>query len=370
MSKMLAKMAEQLNCEVAKITVERQNLSLVPTPSSALTWALCGGIVRNRLNIFAGDSGSGKSTLSIIQAAIIQQQTPEGVVVIIDTEYYYNNQPSRVARLATMGLDLDRTLIRSTNDPNEAFKLIAKIEGFCKDGIKICACIVDSLGGVLPSSSLDKIAEGDAESGGNSYGGTAKLIASTVKAALRVGAEQNVTFFMVQHAMDDLTSRFPKKIIKGGQTLRLESDTMCLMSTVDAKDSRFDISGRVADSKTMVYRGKTIRVKVEKCRDGVEGRTVTFPIDFINGSMMNDDQVLFDLGAAIGVVYHPEGKVKTWGFKTESGEEITGYRDVVVEKIAEHKEYLLKCCLKCSSVVDITGGEEFVNYELETGNEK
>lgn len=304
---LMDKLSKSLGMSVLEHTAQQESISMLEACDPSLNWALCGGFPRNRLIVLAGDSGSGKTTMGIKHLAQIQKEDKDAIVFIIDTEFYLKDKPERVKRLQKMGLDLSRVLILYTNEPSEVFSVLPKIEQEMKNGAPIRGGIVDSLGGVSPKAQEDRIEAGEVEKAGNQYGGTAKMIASTVKLMVRIAAESQCTIFAVQHAMDDMSQSYgrPKKIIKGGQTLRLLSDVMILFSSINAKDSKIDLNGEVANTKTKAFIGKKIRAKVDKCRDGVEGRCAEFTVNFVDGEVMFKERSLWEVAKTIGVVYHP-----------------------------------------------------------------
>ncbi len=375
------KLAKQLGLNVASQIAEYAEKEHIEALEPSLTWALCGGFARNRVNVLAGDSGSGKTTIAMIHAAVLHKINKESLVVVIDTEYYYHNKPKRIKRLSQFGLDLDRLIIKSTNDPGESFRLLTELETLMNKGIDICAIVVDSLGGVSTKAQEERIASGDAEKAGNQYGGSAKMIANTVKIMVRLAAENDCTIFCVQHAMEDMANSYgpPKKIIKGGQTLRLLSDTMLLFSTINAKDSRIGIDGKITKNSADVFAGKKIRVKVDKCRDGVEGRQVAMAINFVNGEFINLEESLFETAVKVGVIYHPKsstgnGENKlTWCFDYNNERQDYRGKPGAIQALQNKEIFnsVLENCLNANFVPktevlnDTVDTIDTVSYELE-----
>jgi len=368
-----SKLAKQLGLNIASSIAEMESNEYIKTRDPSLTWALCGGFARGRVNVLAGDSGSGKTTIAMLHAAETQKEDEESIVVVIDTEYYYHKKPKRVLRLKQFGLDLDRVIIKSTNDPGEAFQLLTEIETLMKKGIKVSSVVVDSLGGVSTKAQEERIAQGEAEKAGNQYGGSAKMIANTVRIMVRIAAENDCTIFCVQHAMEDMSNSYgpPKKIIKGGQTLRLLSDTMLLFSTINAKDSRLGLDGKITKNSAEVFSGKRIRVKIDKCRDGVEGRTAELSINFVNGDFVNKEESLFETAVKVNVIYHPVSATGTgenklmWSYEYNNETHSVRGRPGIIQSL-KNKDLFDHILQKCLDTNYIKNEQEADVTDIET----
>lgn len=362
---MAAKLARGLNLIVGSDIASQKSDEFIRTVDPSLTWALCGGFAKHRINVLSGDSGSGKTHLSLLHLGVLMQEEPDAVGFIIDTEFYFHNRPNRVKRLSKFGIDIDRLVVYSTNSPNDISSMLSKLEEQMKNGVRICGGLIDSLGGLSTSSSEDMLKSGEAEKAGRQFGGNAKLLANIIRVVSRMSAENNCTFFLIQHAMDSMDMYNPKPVIKGGQTLRLLSDTMVLFTNKNAKDSKVDLEGDIANTKTIAYSGKTIRVLVDKCRDGVEGRKCQVTLDFENGKTVRSAENLCDIALALGVVYHPEGKNTIWGVKIDDEVVSCRGRDAFTKKLEEEGlvDKVLDICLQTKHKIKQDDIE--VDFELE-----
>jgi RecA/RadA recombinase len=327
-----SKMSGEMSCAVtAASIVAKGEDSMVPFPDPMLTWVTGGGIALNRLNIYTGMSGTGKTFLCAMAAGLLQKRRPNAWIIILDVEYYYDSRPERVKRLEQFGINLERTFIISSNEPDVIFARLSDLEASLKTGeMEVCALIADSFGALEDPATANKLNEGEVGAAGNKMGGTAKLIKPLVIRLLRIAAEQKVTVLAVQHAMEDIQAaqrsmgKGPKKwIVLGGQALRLMSDVMLISENVERKDALI-ASGDTSvenEDKDVVAVGKTVRFRGLKSRDTMEGKTAEVKFNFDTCQMVQKEQSLFRLATLLGVIVHPVNadtgveNVRYWCFK-------------------------------------------------------
>jgi RecA/RadA recombinase len=310
MPSFFSKMLAEMECATLASEVSSE-MDKLPLGDPSLDYILGGGLAVNRLNIFAGQSGSGKTFLCAKAAAMLQQHRPDAWVVIFDMEYYYKDQPDRVARLGLMGLDLTKTMIISSNQPNVVFEKLDEMESEMKAGqVDICAVIGDSLGGLEDKHSADKFSSGEVEDAANKYGGMGKFIGALVRKLVRIAAENRCTILLVQHAIEDLAAAgkgIKKYIVTGGQKLRLLCDAMLLSETVERKDALLTADNNSVEygDKNVVASGKTIRFKCLKSRYCVEGRVAEVKINFDTCEIVRVEDSIISLAKLVGVLVHP-----------------------------------------------------------------
>lgn len=286
----------------------------------ALDWALGGGFAIGRMNLLAGPKGSLKSTFATIAAGRLQQNDPESVVIIKDTEGYYHNNPIAASRLVKMGLDPERTIIHSSNEPDVIFKSLAEEEALLKAGeIKIAAYIIDSLGGLSQKHTEDSIKKGEISSAGNKFGGDAKVIGALCKVFVRMGM-LGPTFFLVQHAYQNMENPYDPWVISGGQKLQYLVRSMVLLETVQRKDAALMSDGENSeDSKSKVKVGKLIRAKILKTGFCVEGRVGEAYMDLNGCSPALVGDALAKIAKEVGVLVPAGGAWFTYGDKKYNG---------------------------------------------------
>ena len=291
--------------------------SISPTGDPSVDWCLGGGWARNRLNLIYGPSKSCKSFVAM-HAAIEEQKRTGGDIVIFDSEYYFDD-PAAVQRLADMGADLNKVHIISSNQLGILFGNIADLEeDLKKDNIKICAIIIDSLGGIQVGNAENKILKGEVDEAGDAGRGNAKYINPVLGFVLRLCAEYKVTGFVVQHCIKNQTGYGPEYLLTGGERLKFLSNTILFLEGSTAKDSvlvgnglRVDKEIKVEAAKGMAMVGKKILVRCEKTRTTTENKKAEFFINLKDAHFARAEESLFNLAKKLGVFYHPlnaEGK--------------------------------------------------------------
>jgi RecA/RadA recombinase len=325
-------LTKMLDTEVAEYESEKEHDSFIEPDDVRLTFALHGGFSRNRINVIAGDSGAGKTFLSIKHAAKLQKETG-GIVIILDSEYYYHEKPNRIKRLEKMGLDLSRTIIKSSNNLNVLLGKIQELIDFQNETGEICCLVVDSIGSINDPSQAEKLAKTkDIQDASNKFGGMAKVYSMLMPMFIELSAEGKVTTFFVQHSAEEMGGgnpyAAPKKIVKGGKKMRYLSDVIILCETVNRKDSKIDtITGNTANSKSEFFSGKTIRITADKTRDGVEGRKAEMLINFDTCETQKIEDGLIELAQKLNIIYHPldpkngKPKMRSYAFKDINGDE-------------------------------------------------
>lgn len=289
----------------------------------ALQWAT-GGWMRGRANLCYGPSGCGKSTL-VLKGAAAEQSKTDGYVLIFDSEYSHHDpnetdesgEYTESARLARQryvkcGLNPDKVIVRSSNEIDQLFYGLADLDSdLKKEEINVSAIIVDSWGGVQSEQAKGKIAKGEVGAAGNQYGGNAKTMGPLLQQLLRIGAENAITLFFVQHCINNMDEYGPRYLLLGGQKLRYLVHGTLFMESVTAKDASL-LEGGIATTKEtkssdVIYKiGKKIRFQCEKSRAVVEGRKGEFWFDFENCNFALPGTSLFDLATSLGVIAHPE----------------------------------------------------------------
>ena len=299
-----------------------------------LQWCI-GGYTRGRLNLLWGPTKSGKSTIAL-QWAAKEQKAKGGYVLIFDAEYNYEeDNPSTIERFIKAGLDPDYVIIAHGNSISELFgnveDLRVDIEKESKkpgDGLKIAAILVDSWGGISVAQQIAKIAKGEVEEAGNTFGGNSKFINPLISFFLGIAGDYGVTCFFVQHLMSNMDQYGKKYILLGGHKLRFLVHMSVFFETVEAQESKFASGGHVIKSKEVddyVAVGKKVRAFCDKSRQLVEGRKVEFWYNFEDVTFAKSEESLFDLAMKLGIIGHPvepeldkKGNIK----KDEAGEPV------------------------------------------------
>lgn len=320
MADFLKKVLKQQNAMVGDIVASMDRQSTLYCGDPALDWAI-NSVARYRLNLVYGPRGSGKSALAIIWAATLQKENPGHWVIIYDSEYYYHKDPMNVQRLLKFGLDLERTLIISSNKIGEAFYGLNDLEEDVKAKtdpktgkvtpakMKVCAIIVDSWGGFQSDQAEAKIAKNEAETAGNSFGGNAKFINPIIGQLLRIQAENDITGINVQHCIKNQEQYGDRWILIGGERLKFLSHRILFVESSQAADSKLILGDEQNAKKDgeISFVGKKILGRCEKSRGVVEGRKCEFWMNFEECRFARPEHSLFTLASNLGVLYHPVG---------------------------------------------------------------
>lgn len=331
MSSFMKKILDRQHAAVAEQVAKLEDSSKMYAGDPSLDWCI-GGWARNRLNVIWGPSGSGKSAITAINAARLQKEVG-GWVIIYDSEYFYKDDKDQAARLMSFGLDVGKTLLISSNKIGEAFYGLASLEEDIKKGdLKVAAIIVDSWGGFQSDQAEAKIEKNEAETAGNSFGGNAKFMNPILGQLLRIGAENNVTLFAVQHCIKDMETGGWHLL--GGERLRYLANRSVFVKSTTGKTGML-LEGEQILKQTDAYEGevkvgKKIIAKCEKSRGVVEGRSVEFFVNFEECRFAKPELSLFNLATKLGVITHPvnpeTGKTNNVWWQYPAGEAALKYQ--------------------------------------------
>ena len=332
--------------EMAAVGSEIINLEIdtvLHMDDPSLDWTI-GGFSKHRINLAYGPAGAGKSAIVAMGAAKAQQERPDSIVLLNDTEFYYFEQPSRVERLGKYGIDTDNLMIIPGNTLDDAFGQISKIETLIKEKkVDISAWIIDSWQSIENEAASTKIDENKKGTGlsdsSNAARGNAKQMSPVLSRILKMAAKYKITVFIVQHVLINLDPfDYVKYKLPGGEKLKHYCDSILLLDSVNAKDSKL-AEGDLNVEKDDIIVGKKIRAKAEKTRNTSEGKKADFFINFKECRFARPEESLFSLAEKLGVIYtptEPEFDKKGKPVLDENGiqkiKEKTGWREVIVDE--------------------------------------
>ena len=155
--KMTNKWMKKLESDFAKVasSIDAPSTNVIRLASPSFNWAVGnGGITEGKAVCFFGPESSGKSLLSQLCLIELQKKHPESIQILIDAEFSFN--PNWFQKL---GGDLDRLLVKQTNDPIEIFDWMEKdVLEMLQDGAPINGLMIDSVKSIRYRGPLFKFA--------------------------------------------------------------------------------------------------------------------------------------------------------------------------------------------------------------------
>lgn len=284
----------------------------VPSWSPSLNWATgIGGYRPGKVNIMYGPESSGKTMLSMMALIELQQRDSEAIVVWFDAEYSF--EPTYFAQL---GGDLDRLIVRRSNDPLKIFDYIGgEMLEMLQEGAPIKGICIDSIRSIRFPKDIKK------QSTDMIMGGTgANYLPSAFKMILPVIADYNLLTFFIQQVsiqIDPMKALRNPYVLPDGQALKHAGDLMLEVVKLDTKANVVESGENIHGGAQQI--GHKIRVKVKKNRMGVPARTAQFTLGYGKG-VINTGEEIFELAKSLGIIYHPQnlltGKenVQMWQF--------------------------------------------------------
>lgn len=307
---------------------EKIYTSPVATPSPGLNWALQGGVVPGGLYCFEGPESSGKSFMALACVAEMLRKEPEGVAIWFDVENAFSTHWVNI--LLPDPEDQKRLIVRRKSpmfgpDIFDWFKDVAV--GWVQDGVKIVACVVDSLNAITAPKEANLKSSAD-----HLYSDLAaylpkalRLIAGPSKPKLKRGFE-GITWFFISQVRDNMDPaeqmRGEKYTIPGGRAFKHALDTEILFEKIEAKkDKIFDETVKNMNESSIQI-GHRVRAKVKKNKLGPPARIVEFDIIYDEG-IVNKEKEVVDLAICLGVLTKDGNTYKFSDDKVAVGREKT-----------------------------------------------
>lgn len=310
MSKWMSKLTKDFGTVASEF--KKKIPESIPSWSPSLNWATgIGGYRPGKINIMYGPESSGKTMLSMMGLIELQHRDPEAIVIWFDAEYSF--EPSYFAQL---GGDLDRLIVRRSNDPLKIFDYIGgEMLEMLQEGAPIRGICIDSIRSIRFPKDIKK------QSTDMIVGGTgANYLPSAFKMILPVIADFNLLTFFIQQVsiqIDPMKALRNPYVLPDGQALKHAGDLMLEVIKLDTKAGVVEAGENIHGGAQQI--GHKIRVKVKKNRMGVPARTAQFTLGYGKG-VINKGEEIFELAKSLGVIYHPinpaTGKenVQMWQF--------------------------------------------------------
>jgi RecA/RadA recombinase len=285
------------------------------TDSPSLNYALSGGLGFGHSTVFWGPEGGGKSLTSMLAVAALHKSDPEAIAVLISTEM----RAPDPRRLAQIGVDPERLLIRSVNSINDVFGWVTSMDSnfvnndgsksgpglaYALDqGMPVKILIVDSIKAIVApkEEALETLADS-----GKIMGDISRALNPALRSILGTIRKYEISTILIQQVNMNLgdDSKYVKYIMPSGMALRHFAETICFIQRPGAKDSKIydETTQNIREMPSQV--GHTVRVTVEKANLGVPFREAEFRINYERG-LVDTGLEIAKLATGLGVVKHP-----------------------------------------------------------------
>lgn len=277
--------------------IPRPSDNVVQLPSPSLNWIVGNkGITLGKAVCFFGPESGGKSLLAQLLMIQLQKDFPDGICIWFDAEFSFN--PEWFEKL---GGDLDRLIVKQTNNPLEIFDYIEKdLLELLQDGCPIVGITIDSIKAIrYPKDIKEKSTKQTMGGGGASY------LGSALKGILPVIREYSITTAFVQQVyeeMDEYKKMLNPFIVPDGRALKHFCDYMLEVVRLDNKDSRIEKGKTMSGSAMQI--GHKVRVRGKKNRVGAPFRVAEFSINYTKG-IINIGEEIYQLAKSLQVIKHP-----------------------------------------------------------------
>lgn len=293
------KWMKKLEGDFAKVAseMERPSDKIIPLASPSFNWAVGnGGLTEGKAVCFFGPESSGKSLLSQLVLIELQKKHPESIQILIDAEFSFN--PNWFQKL---GGDLERLLVKQTNDPLEIFDWMEKdVLEMLQEGAPINGLMIDSIKSIRYPGDI-KNKSTDISMGGSG----AKYLGPALKGLLPIIRRYNITTLLIQQVYEEM-DQYKKMnnpwIIPDGRALKHFCDYMLQVERVDSKAGRIEEGKNMTGGANQV--GHKVRVKGKKNRVGAPYRVAEFTLRYDTGIVDTEDEI-YELAKSLNIIYHP-----------------------------------------------------------------
>ena len=285
--------------------------NLIYSPSPGFNW-LYGhnhGLPKGFSTLLWGEAKSGKSLITYSIGGAIHQSDPEAIIVKFDTEMRDMGQLTP-EMAAVFGIDLNRWIVISKNDPTAFDDINKEILALCQNGARIPLIIIDSITGIKGRRESDQETVTQHQMGDH-----AATLQVGLKAILETIRNQRIHLIMTAHARDEFdpieVKRGNKKKVAAANAVRHWAEFFVNVFRVNNKDGKTDELGNqfVDESrKDMNGDGETtghkIGVWMQGNTMGPENRLIHFTLDKTKG-IINQHEEIFKMGCSWGVIEKP-----------------------------------------------------------------
>lgn len=319
---MTTKWMQKLTSDFGKAAADLPSPSahVIKLPSPSLNWAVGnGGFTRGKAICFFGAESGGKSLLMQLVLIQLQQDFPDGIVVLIDAEFSFNKDWFK-----KLGGDLDRLYVRQTNDPVKIFDwIMGEMLEMLQNGAPIVGLAIDSVKAIRYPKDVKKITTAMTMGGGG-----ASYLGSTLKGVLPIIREYEITTILVQQVYEEMDEY--KKMnnpwkIPDGMAMKHFCDYMLCVERIDTKAGRIESGKNVYGGDQQV--GHKVRIKSKKNRVGAPYRCAEFSLNYEKG-IVDVGGEIFALAKTLKIIGHPlneeTGKENTMMWKFGSYPAIRG----------------------------------------------
>lgn len=270
-----------------------------PSPGINYLFGKSHGLKPGYTAMIYGPAKSGKSLFSLAFAGQLHKDDPDAIVLHFDTEM----RETVPTWAKTFGIDMDRIISYSTNDPREIFDFIANdVKAMLQDGAPIKMIIVDSL------AMINYPKESNADSTTDFViGDQASYLSRGMKAILPVIRKHGIYTILCQHVranMDPNSAKYRPFIIPGGHALKHSVEYWMLCNKIESKDSKVFDADKKDGSGNPVQTGHAIRVKMEENSLGPQNRSVEVHLSYKDG-IVNQHMEIAELAVNMGIVERP-----------------------------------------------------------------
>lgn len=305
--KQLRKSSAAVNYE----EVMKQELQVAKSPSPGINY-LFGkkqGLLAGYSMLIYGPPKSGKTLFSLAFAGQLHKDDPDAIVLHFDTEM----RETVPTWAKAFGIDLNRIVSYSTNNPEEIFDFIANdVKAMIEDGAPIKMIIIDSLEGI----NYPKEANSDSTTN-HIIGDASAYLKRGMKAILPVIRKNKLYNIMCQHVranMDPNMAKYKPWTVPGGFALKHSVESWLLCQKIEAKDSKTFDSAVKDGSGNAIQTGHAIRVKMEENSIGPQNRSVEVHLSYTQG-IVDQHLEIAELAVNMNLVERPNNMTYILGDK-------------------------------------------------------
>jgi len=291
-------------------------LDRVPTISPTVNWALQGGAVPGRFYMMFGPESSGKSMFVVSQCAEFLKKYPDKVIVWFDAEESFTRHWVDIFMSDERGFtDFDREkrlIVKKVAHGRDVFDFFSKdLVGIHDEGLKIAACVLDSVQALIPPKE-----ENRANTEKALIGALSGYLPGALRDILHKARERDISWFFisqVRDVMDEIQKRLGQKFsFSGGKSFLHSIDAILLFEQMQGKSNKIFNEAKKGPDGNPIQIGHYIKMKVlGKCRVGVPNRVAIFKFIYNKGVVDMHEEVA-KLALGLGIV-NLQGKTYFFG---------------------------------------------------------